>query len=63
MGIIKSLVSIIIPIDDMTKPRKEASPMNTKQMYDYLVSQRCLSSEDQELLWELHKVLGKDKWD
>lgn len=49
--------------DVVNNPRSEAKPMSPKQMYDYLVSQRRRTPEEQAMLEYLHKALGKDKWD
>ena len=58
MGLIKSLVSIIIPIDDMTKPRKEAKTESRRQAYNRLNGTANLSPEELEMLHYLAAVLG-----
>lgn len=49
-------------VDDMNKPDTRQS-MSPRQMYDYLVSLRRRSPEQQQMLEQLHRALGKDKWD
>lgn len=44
-------------------PDRERKPMSPKQMYDYLISSRRRTPEEQAVLEYLHKALGKDKWD
>ena len=58
MGIIKSLVSIIIPIDDMSKPREEAKTETPKQAYNRLNGTANLSPEELEMLHYLAAMLG-----
>lgn len=55
--LLKSLV-----VDDMNHPATR-QPMTPQQMYDYLVSLRRRSPEEQQMLEQLHRDLGKDKWD
>jgi len=49
----------------VSEPQDESklSQMSPKQMYDYLVSRRKLTPNDEAMLHALHKALGKDKWD
>ena len=58
MGLLKTLVSIIIPIDDMTKPRKEAKTETARQAYNRLNGTANLSPEELEMLHYLAAVLG-----
>ncbi len=58
MGLIKSIISIIIPIDDMTKPRKEARTETPRQAYNRLNGTANLSPEELEMLHYLAAVLG-----
>lgn len=44
--------------DVVKNPRPQAPQMSTKQMYNYLVSQRRLSQDDQVLLEQLAQNLG-----
>ncbi len=58
MGIIKSLVSIIIPIDDMSKPREESRMESPRQAYNRLNGTANLSPEELEMLHYLAAMLG-----
>ena len=58
MGLLKSLISVIIPIDDMNKPRKEAKMESPRQAYNRLNGTANLSPEELEMLHYLAAVLG-----
>ena len=49
----------------VSEPQDESKlpQMPPKQLYDYLVSTRHRSPEQQRMVEYLHKALGKDKWD
>ncbi len=58
MGLLKSLVSIIIPIDDMTKPRKETKTETLRQAYNRLNGTANLTPDELEMLQQLAVMLG-----
>ena len=58
MGLLKTLIGIIIPIDDMTKPRKEAKTETLRQAYNRLNGTANLTPDELEMLQQLAVMLG-----
>ena len=58
MGLLKSLVSIIIPIDDMTKPQPKRKVESPRQAYDRLSGTANLTPKELEMLQQLAAALG-----
>jgi hypothetical protein len=56
MGLLKGLVNLIIPV---TGPQENLPQMSPKQYYNYLVSLRRRTPEQEAMLEKLANYLGK----